>query len=368
MFSQKNIFRIEGLDHLRGIAALGVSIYHYSMWSGLAVPVEIKSVLAFFGIYGVEIFFILSGSSLYLSMAGKAAHGWLPWIQYAVRRVFRIYPLFLCALALALIGRYIANPLSLYKITLLRYLSNSTLTFGFVDPSMSLVPAGWTVGLEVFFYVLFPFFYLQTRNKIGYEYLVGIFVTVGLLYTWLAIDPDVPLNEQWAIYVSPVNHLLFFLVGIWMGNKLVAGQHIRNNAWLMLGTVIAAALMCIYAETEITMVTGLWRPAFLVVCILMVYSMASMVHKTGVFLSAIDWLGKISYSVYLLHFFAYALAEKWVSHGLSGGTHVIIVGYVILLIISWASYKFVEMPFQEAGRNFNRLISRNFVSSEQEKA
>jgi peptidoglycan/LPS O-acetylase OafA/YrhL len=51
------INRIEGLDWLRGLMAIGIMSYHYFSWKFGAI--ELENPLGRLGIYGVSIFYVL---------------------------------------------------------------------------------------------------------------------------------------------------------------------------------------------------------------------------------------------------------------------------------------------------------------------
>ncbi|MGZ5244541.1 MAG: acyltransferase family protein, partial [Bacteroidia bacterium] len=55
--------RIHNLDYLRGIAAFGIMAYHYLAWSFGEFSAE--DFMGRFGLYGVSIFYCLSGLTLY---------------------------------------------------------------------------------------------------------------------------------------------------------------------------------------------------------------------------------------------------------------------------------------------------------------
>ena len=54
--------RIESLDWLRGLMAVSIMIYHLT--GGLFFTLDSSSVLGRLGVYGVSVFFVLSGLSM----------------------------------------------------------------------------------------------------------------------------------------------------------------------------------------------------------------------------------------------------------------------------------------------------------------
>jgi exopolysaccharide production protein ExoZ len=57
--------RIHSLDYLRGLAALGIMLYHYSMWT-FNKKFDAGDLIQRIGIFGVPIFYILSGLTLHV--------------------------------------------------------------------------------------------------------------------------------------------------------------------------------------------------------------------------------------------------------------------------------------------------------------
>ena len=87
--------RISSLDALRGIAALAVVLYHYTFrynaLYGHNFSLEPLSVLKY-GHLGVQLFFIISGFVIYLSIENTQSIK-----KFASNRFARLYPAYWCA-------------------------------------------------------------------------------------------------------------------------------------------------------------------------------------------------------------------------------------------------------------------------------
>ena len=57
--------RIQGLDYLRGLAAFGIMVFHYSSWT--LGKFGANTLLSRIGIYGVSIFYVISGLTLFFT-------------------------------------------------------------------------------------------------------------------------------------------------------------------------------------------------------------------------------------------------------------------------------------------------------------
>ena len=83
--------RLANLDYLRGIAAFGIMIYHYQSW--LFGKFYAETFMGRVGIYGVSIFYILSGLTLFHVYSDKLTWDVSGVGNFFLKRFCRIYPL-----------------------------------------------------------------------------------------------------------------------------------------------------------------------------------------------------------------------------------------------------------------------------------
>src|SRR5690242_5248745 len=83
--------RIDGLDYLRGIAATGIMLYHFFTWSGYFFSAG--DFLGKTGIYGVAVFYVLSGLTLHIVYSRQLTCFDRSLVAFAIKRIFRIFPL-----------------------------------------------------------------------------------------------------------------------------------------------------------------------------------------------------------------------------------------------------------------------------------
>jgi peptidoglycan/LPS O-acetylase OafA/YrhL len=93
--------RLTSIDALRGIAALGVVLYHAVAQTGNAVPnnlfqypVKLGQFVSSFGYVGVFLFFVISGFCIHLQWAKARAAGQPQQIKFGEfwrRRLRRLY-------------------------------------------------------------------------------------------------------------------------------------------------------------------------------------------------------------------------------------------------------------------------------------
>ncbi|PLX09113.1 MAG: hypothetical protein C0596_04755 [Marinilabiliales bacterium] len=104
------IERIVSLDYLRGIAALSILFYHYGRGYD---PTNLLNKL---GLYGVSMFFVLSGLSMAI-VYHKKVNNLKSATRFFVKRIFRIFPLHILICCLFITYNLINGiELSLYQV------------------------------------------------------------------------------------------------------------------------------------------------------------------------------------------------------------------------------------------------------------
>lgn len=154
--------RLEVIDGLRGIAIFLVAWFHFWQISWWSTPLDF---IATTGALGVELFFFLSAFCLFYSY-----HHTLP--EYAFRRAIKILPSYFLAIILIFI---FATPAFSSSKEALKHLGLHLLFIHNLWPDSmgSINGVFWSLGVEVQFYVLFPFLCIVFRKK--------PFLMVGLL-------------------------------------------------------------------------------------------------------------------------------------------------------------------------------------------
>ena len=295
-FAAPDAVRVErsgGIDALRVIAAGMVLLYHAQGLGLASIP-----LIGTAGREGVILFFVISAYVLYRPMAdGGPDLG-----RYALRRFTRIYP----AYVVALIGSAILLGLPL---------SPAYLVFGqtvnLAEPSV--LPASWTLQVEVVFYLLLPLVAtairgIRWRGPLLLVASAYLFVMVALI-TPAAINTG-PWSFAWFAWVFPLG----------MAAALVR----RPTRWLL--PIGIGALV-------IGLVLQWSQPLDLPVAI------AGVLLVLGIRDVPVPrWLAlagtRLSYPVYLWHAAIFAVvANLW-------------AGIAVTLVVSGLSWIVVERPFQ----------------------
>jgi len=277
----------------RGVAALLVVLYHASRHVAKETGEMPFSSAFLFGHAGVDFFFVISGFIIYY--VHSAHFGDLSQLpRYLVRRISRIYPLFWVALgfaALLLVSRGEALPTG-------HMLSLDALLW----PGDSLVGVSWTLHFEMMFYAFFALFLVFGR-RVG---VVLCVLWVGLILHFMAFG-----TGKAPTVLDSYN--LQFLMGMVVAHVALHSQFSkRQSGGLVLGGIALFAATALMENTDLLNGYGdVARIFYGVPAALIVLGSAQLdrYHEAkpwqiGVF------FGSLSYSIYLMHLFGVALANR----------------------------------------------------------
>lgn len=289
--------RVHGLDLIRGICAAAVCVYHVLLWSG---GPELRAL----GTYGVYVFFVVSGASLYAGYA-QGFNSKTALIRFFARRFFRLAPLYIAVVACSVLITVISDDAP----GIFRVLLNVSLLFGFFDAgAMSLATGGWSIGIEVVFYVLFPLLLILVRSRVWILALVTAFLFQHMYIQ--AVLRDVPdLDGAWVAYTQPVSFLFYFVAGLCVARVMKHG-HLPRTEWYWLPLVVLFALFILVPDTTYKAI--LFGPvgwALSIAAVVITFMSAGLrLHKTGI--AAAQMLGSASYGLYLIHPLVYDVLRR----------------------------------------------------------
>ncbi|WP_188578278.1 acyltransferase family protein [Azorhizobium oxalatiphilum] len=328
------------LDALRFIAAAAVVFQHVAEVSspGGAALVGLLSP----GVFGVVLFFLVSGYVIPM-----AARGRFELSRFAIRRLFRIYPLVLVTFALlALAGFSGAVPAFAYvrAASLFDWLANLFLVQDYTG-AKPLWGVTWTLSLEVGWYALFALSLMIWGE--GFHRRLAIAVPLALLVLALlsvASGVRLPFGRLGMIYAAMLGCRLYHGAA---GGIPQARLLLDVAVFLLVMALCNGVAFGHFRHPNITLNQALvpWLVAPLLFAAVI---LVPAVRGSRLFSSrTLAWLGSISFSTYLLHPLAIGLAER-----MGGG--FIPVALVLTLLLSALGYYLVELPGQKLGAALSR--------------
>ncbi|GAB3878457.1 acyltransferase family protein [Microbispora bryophytorum] len=364
-----NRTRLAWLDALRGIAAPAVALHH-SAWTFVpAVWAEVDRRVDV-GTWGVFVFFLVSG---YIIPASLERRGDLR--AFWTGRVFRLLPLLLAALALALLlayaGVFAMSPGIDRRPPPLVALANLSMLQELLGVP-SVINVMWTLSYEMAFYLMTAglFAVRQAHRSAPIAVVLAVAaVPLGLLMPGATINGGADLVAA----LMGVVVILVIVVTVTANGRLRTAAAVIGGllglALVIFGSRIGAGEGLVIAATMFAG-TAVWRaeqgtlrPVWAVAALLTVLVCgvlvadepawaAAVVLAAGVFALAFRlrhrpfprWLahlGVISFSLYLLH----PLLLRVVPN--------LVVFFLVLLVLGHVAYRLVEVPGQRLGRRLN---------------
>jgi peptidoglycan/LPS O-acetylase OafA/YrhL len=354
-----NIRYRQGLDQLRGIAALLIVFYHglhvlsffpraqggdpYRFWiqtwnPGMALIEEGHSAVGFF--------IVLSGFLFSVSALGKE----VVYGGFLRNRVLRIFPLFV----LVLVVGSVANPAS---YSFLGVMQTLLMQADFPGAAQGGAFSGmfWAVAVEFQLYLIFPFLHRFTE-RYGLRWaLACIALCVAMRFLAASVGSS---NARDIAYSHVLGRLDQFIIGM-LAARLFRRIEARRLPWGILSlaaTGLVLAVLTCFNQLGGYPTTSLWKVVW---PILEALTWAPLLLAYTCFAERLpSWLGSplaafgtISYSVYLLHNACIVTLPRLWYPQLSSDPNsqallfVLCVVLPVLVALAALSYYVVERPF-----------------------
>lgn len=332
-----------------------VLLIHTSMYGRNDYPETFDMIIAS-GARGVQLFFLISAFTLFLSLNNRNSEG-NSIKKFYLRRFFRIAPMYYLGIAYYVFQNYHASNSG---FTPEQIVSNFTFTHGFLPNSInSVVPGGWSIAVEMIFYSILPILFLKIRNlNQAILFFIGSLVLmVGLKYLLLeygSIENNFILQEFTFMYLP--NQLPIFALGIILYFILIAKENWKSISIFHLVILLIMLSVDLYLNRQIFFADHiLFGIAFFILAyILGKIPSGSMNNKI------INHIGKISFSMYLVHF----AVLYWMYHfnfidfaenGILNYFIRYFIMSVLTILISIFTYHRIELYFQKIGDKINSI-------------
>ena len=276
--------RFQELDALRGIAALMVVLFHYTMKRPEA---ELGFKL---GTTGVDLFFIISGFVIFMSLT-KAKTS----LDFVINRVSRLYPTYWTCVTFTFVLIAFFALKNHEAIPLKQYVGNMTM-FQYYLGITDLDGPYWTMIIEMIFYIgivlLFHFKALKYLNPIG----ITLSLTVIVLTTFFYNS-----TTQWFLkYIPLLQYVPLFLAGTIFYKSYTQKSKLIENYALLLFCLICQIAMFKYCGRSRSVISQSQYASMLIVYFGLFVLFIN--GKLGFIVSkATLFLGKISFALYLIH-------------------------------------------------------------------
>lgn len=319
-----NIYQIPIINNLRGIAALLVCLFHFvNSVTGYVVNPVVLNVFHY-GSYGVQLFFVISGIVIPLSLL-KFNYSIVKWPKFFLKRITRIEPPYLVAILVAILLFYtrryfMGNHPALEEVNFKQVLLHLGYLIPFFKGYDWLNTVFWTLGIEFQYYLIISLLILliihgKILGRIVF-YVIFISMPFCLPASKLFFPYHAPLflmGITWCLYFLKRIHFFEFILVIIISTYAV---------YLKIGTI--DALVGILTVT----------------CIHFFKTLS---------LKQLNFFGDISYSLYLFHPLTGLSVINLLSHSFTEfwqKPFVVLAGLIVAILFSYMMYRLIEKPSQ----------------------
>lgn len=359
---------IPAVDGLRFLAILGVLLFHiinyiYQNHSDQELQALVKNTvlpITKYGRFGVELFFIISGFIITLSIENYKTKGSFVLLKtFYFRRFFRIFPPYFIIITCSLIFNLLfLNTLSVEN-GINSYLASIFFIHSLIYPGEFpfLSGAAWSLEIEMQFYILAPILFLLFNGQNNH-----LKISLNLIFFLLFfIANNIGYNVETK---SLLNYAHYFF----LGNILVFFKHhkkyIENHYNVLLIAIIVIYILIYILNIKYTnansliILNKLFTLLILFTGLYYILYLNKVKILTNIILTKI---GKISYSIYLLNYPVIVLfGHSILSITIFKNYYFTLILFIILfltliLFLSFIFYTTVEKPLKLLFLNTTKL-------------
>lgn len=328
--------KISSFQFLRGLACLLIIIEHVRF-----LPC---------GAWGVDIFFVLSGfMAMYTTENGTG--------KFLLKRVIRIAPFYWLMTFATFVGArlfegaFVSTRAGvkelLYSLFFIPFDMNTGCAFLEVSEPIiqPLMRIGWTLNLEMLFYVLF-----FLASKISFKRRAVLSGAFLLILIPIGMCFGVPALSLWG---NPIILEFIFGMALFYVAKAISNKEVSRKASAASGVGALVILLIVASIANFTYFDDYRRPLLWGIPMASVVLLSYIYDRNCKTPKAMVWLGDISFSVYLVHYYIVMVFDRylfdfsnmslkaWCGFALSVFT-TIVISYLMYFIVEKKLTSFIR--------------------------
>ncbi|PQJ09243.1 hypothetical protein CJD36_018505 [Flavipsychrobacter stenotrophus] len=347
--------RLLELDALRGAAALFVVLFHFT--KGFT-PAELgfNNYLLHFGATGVELFFIISGFVIFMSIT-KLASG----KEFIINRIARLYPTYWATVVFTFLVIVFTQMLLFHKgvntTPLAQFLVNLSM-FQYYFNVKDLDGPYWTLIIEIIFYIYIYILFISKTIKYIEKISFALLASTVLIYAGRSVFANYNLASHIFGLIPLLPYFPLFYSGIIFYKMFTEKETLTH--YLVLAVCFCAQLYLFTTRGLVNV--NIYEYA---VILLTYYGLFVLFikNKIGFIVTKQTvFLGYISYALYVVHNY---VSASVVLPALVRRLHVnfILAGIIQLAFVIALAYlitKYIDVPNRNKFRNYLR---KKFIKS-----
>ncbi|MFK7810502.1 MAG: acyltransferase family protein [Saprospiraceae bacterium] len=345
---KSNLSYFPQIDTLRFLAIIMVILSHW-------LPNDYWIRFFQLGRLGVELFFVISGfliTRILLQLNAKEGRLSDKLKTFYVRRILRIFPIYYFVVILT----YVFNSGHIETAIWWNLFYGSNFYILKVNQFPGLMSHFWTLSVEEHFYILWPLLVLLPSSK-KVIYSIGLAVFIGFFSRYFFYYNSYP-----PLYTNIFTLSCFDAFAI--GGFLAYLREVKLDLYYkitkskaLLCSVCIGFVYSLYSLNFHGTNDNFWNLVafrfFSAWCFLFLINYAIHSKLKILNLKQFVFLGKLSYSMYLFHNFVpgFLLGLKYPENIYFR----LVIYFIVLLLVSYLSWKLIEMPFNKFKKRFQYL-------------
>ena len=349
---------INEIDSLRAIAVIGVLLFHL-------FPDVITG-----GFIGVDIFFVISGFVISKSYLFPLLSRQKTFKEFWIKRVRRLFPVYLLIILITTIASYLllephllknyAKSLigqTFYIQNILFWIEGSYFDKAITKPLLHT----WSLGVEEQFYIFFALLIIFSKRQNNRFVVFLSIIAIISLYLGYKVSS---VSPKTSFYLLPMRIWEFYL-GI-LAFLLTKKFKIQKNIiiWKSLVYILLIIIVLTFFFDKEAPFPG-WQSIIACGSIFLIISIIMRLQTNNCILSNryMQYIGKLSYSLYLWHWVIISLFVTGLNKELNPPAAIVIL--ILSFLLSYLSYTYVENPVRHKQylRSTTKLFSTVMVVS-----
>jgi len=310
--------RNKNIDIVRAFAVIAVVIYHIYAITGVSFSLEpIQILLKYGGEYGVAVFFILSGFSIYVSLNRKKEN--FTYHNFIAKRLERILPQYYISLIFLLLFTSAAVYLSSYHIY---NLFSHMFLFHDLYPSSAGAISGvcWTLGVIFQFYLISPFLYKAIEKKPKLTLFTSLIFSIGIkafLYHYVLIPQQASFEYYFSFGKALYTSIDIFVLGMFLGKIITIPEDNKKIVKNIIGLIISFIVFFawIYIDCNRISIWGIntgiysdcihsyiWHSGLAIILSFMIYFFSKIkFNESHPIIKSLLFIAQYEYGIYIWH-------------------------------------------------------------------